>query len=340
MRREAVARVLGAGFIAATLVGALAWVASGCSGWDPREPFTRNAPEVDESLRHLDAGKPESAAEALERYLGTGACIDGGIGLPDRVRQRPDGSYDLGLALFQLAERFGQRFGDEEREDEGAPDEQTSELRSQQVDCALVMLRAIAADPKVPAELRARALYLAGNLEFLRRGYEDAVKLYDQSLTILPGVPEDASVDGLGRDAAHNRAIALRRIDDQKDAGSDGGEPDASDEPDSGDDGGDKPDASDKPDAGSDGGEPNEPDGGDDEPDAGKDGGDEPDASDKPDAGDDGGAAPEPPAEPPPAEPRQQDDRILDQLEQAPTYQEQEARDRARRRRGRTMEDK
>lgn len=340
MRREAFGRALGAGFAASILAGALAWVAGGCSGWDPREPFTRNAPEVDQSLRELDAGKPESAADALERYLGTGACVDGGIGLPDRVRQRPDGSYDLGLALFQLAERFGQRFGDEEREGEGAQDERAAELRSQQVDCALVMLRAIAADPKVPAELRARALYLAGNLEFLRRGYEDAVKLYDQALTILPGVPEDAAADGLGRDAAHNRAIALRRIDDQKDAGSDGGEPDASD------DGGDKSDASDEqPDAGSDSGEPDagddKPDGGDEQPDAGDDGGGEPDAGDKPDAGDDGDApVPEPSAEPPPAEPRQQDERILDQLEQAPTYQEQEARDRARRRRGRTMEDK
>jgi tetratricopeptide (TPR) repeat protein len=334
MRRDAIKRLFGVGFAVAALAGALAWVAGGCSGWDPREPFTRNAPEVDQSLYAFDAGKPESAAEALEKYLGTGACVDGGIGLPDRVRQRPDGSYDLGLALFQLAERFGQRFGEEEATAEGSKDEHAAELRSQQVDCALVMLRAIAADPKVPAELRARAYYLAGNLEFLRRGYEDAVRLYDQALTILPGVAEDASADGLGRDAAHNRAIALRRIDDQKDAGNDGGD----DKPDGGDDkpdgGDDKPDGGDdKPDGGDD-----KPDGGDDKPDGGDDkpdgGDDKPDGGDdKPDGGDEGSA-------PPPAEPRQQDDRILDQLEQAPTYQEQEAKARSRRRQGRTMEDK
>ena len=51
-----------------------------------------------------------------------------------------------------------------------------------------LVVRAIAADPEVPAELRARARYLAGNLEFLRKKYEDAVKEYDQALALVPGL--------------------------------------------------------------------------------------------------------------------------------------------------------
>ena len=67
------------------------------------------------------------------------------------------------------------------------------------------------------------------------------------------------------------------------------------------------------------------------------------------DAGEDGGEAdggdsqqPPPEAqrpEPPPEEMRD-DERMLEQLEEAPTYQEQEAKNRARGRRGREMEDK
>ena len=60
------------------------------------------------------------------------------------------------------------------------------------------------------------------------------------------------------------------------------------------------------------------------------------------DNGQDGAAPePDPTAEKQPATPnRQQDERILDQLEEAPTYQEQEAKNRASTRRGRAMEDK
>ncbi|WP_437731608.1 tetratricopeptide repeat protein [Sorangium sp. So ce1335] len=342
-------RVLAIGLAAACLTGAAFSAASGCSGWDPTSPFERNAPAVDQAIRELDAGNLESAAQALESYLGTGPCSDAGIGLPDSVRQKPNGSFDLGLTLFHMAERYGHRFGDEELADGGPEQEQNDALRGIEIDCALTLVKAIAADPSVPADLRARARYLAGNLEFLRRKYEDAVKYYDQALAIIPGVLEEAGGDGVGRDAAWNRAIALRRIEEQKDAGPPDAEPDAPPdaepdappdaEPDAGDDGG-------EPDAGDDGGEP---DAGDDggEPDAGDDGGGDQDESpdagpqdQQPDAGqpDQPEPPPEQPQEPPPS--GRQDDRVLDQLEEAPTYQEQEAKSRAGMRRGRGMEDK
>jgi tetratricopeptide (TPR) repeat protein len=315
---------------------------AGCNGWDPRSPFERNAPEVDEALVDLDAGRQQNAEQTLEQYLGTGRCsVDGGIGLPASLVQKPNGSFDLGLTLFYLGEGFGQRFGDEElAADGGYREEQNAQRRAIPVGCALAIARAIANDPKVPLEVRARAHYLAGNLEFLRRKYEEAVKEYDQALALVPGLMIEAGGDGIGRDAAWNRAIALRRIQDQKDAGSDA--PDASD----GDDGSDGSDASD----GSDGRDgSNGDDGGDggDKGDAGKDaGGDGGDKQDQQDAGgddqQDGGAQPEP-QPPQPAKPEstpEQDRRMLEQLEQAPTYQEQEAKQRARVRGRARMEDK
>jgi tetratricopeptide (TPR) repeat protein len=333
-RRKASLRPIALAASVVVALGLGAWVAaSGCSGWDPTKPFERNAPEVDQALADLDAGKLESAADALQRYLGTGPCTDAGLGLPDLVRQRPDGSFDLGLVLFGLGERFGQRFGDE-TPDGGSPDEEAA--RGMYVDCALIAVRAIAADAKVPIELRARAYYLAGNLEFLRRQYEKAVELYDDALALVPGVIEEAGGDPVGRDAAWNRAIALRRIEEQKDAGQDA-EPDANDsgqdaEPDGGDDAG-PPDAG-GDDGGQDGGDDqSQPDGGQDqEPDAG-----EPESPDG-GSGQDGGRQDKEEPEPPPE--MQQDDRVLDRLEEAPTYQEQEAKSRAGVRRGRPMEDK
>ncbi len=347
-------RLAALGLLGAAVIGGAAALMSSCSGWDPRSPFERNAPEVDQAIREMDAGDFKSAEDALEKYLGTGACADGGLGVSDAIHKKPNGTFDLGLTLFSLGERFGRRFGDEELGDGGPGEEQLMEQRSAEIDCALPLVKAIAGDPSVPAELRARAYYLAGNLEFLRRKYEEAVKNYDLALAIVPGLYEEAGGDGIGRDAAWNRAIALRRIEDQKDAGndaadgsdgddgsdgndgsdgSDGGDeadaPDSADAPDGGDDGGD---GGQKPDAGGDSGSP---DGGkgDAGADAGGDGG-----SDK---GDGGAPEPKPDQKKPQDTPSpQQDDRMLDQLEEAPTYQEQEAKQRAALRRGRTMEDK
>jgi hypothetical protein len=339
--------MLAAGAWGGALAAATALAIAGCNGWDPRRPFERNAPAVDDAIEELDAGRQEPAEKLLAEYLGaTGRCSpDAGFGLPEAARQKADGTFDLGLTLFYLGERFGRRFGDEEGGDGGAEDRALAERRSIEVDCALAVVHAIAQDPKVPAELRARARYLAGNLEFLRRRYEQAVKEYDQALAIVPGLLEEAGGDGIGRDAAWNRAIALRRIQDQQDAGTDA--PDSSDGDDGSDgsdaadgsDGSDAADASDGNDAGPDGGDGG--DGGDgDGGNQDKDGGKQDADAGKQDG--DGGARPQEPP-PQPASP-QQDERMLDLLEQAPSYQKREAEKKLKelqlRRTRSTMEDK
>lgn len=348
-----------AAFALACVAGAATWATTGCSGWDPTSPFERNSPQVNEAIEGLEAGRPESAEQILQSYLGTGPCSDAGIGLPDSVRQKHNASFDLGLTLFYLAERYGRRFGEEEQASETEEDKAQAELRSLEIECALVIVKAIAADPSVPPDVRARARYLAGNLEFLRKRYEQAVAEYDQALQIIPGLDEETGRDGIGRDAAWNRAIALRRIQDQKDAGPDSPDADDGSDADDADDGADAPEG-DAPDSGPDAddgsdGDSGDNDGGDDGgKDSGPDGGEEQDA-DKGDApsdsggdaspNDDGADAaapqPDPTGQKQPASPdKRQDDRILDQLEEAPTYQEQEAKARAGVRRGRAMEDK
>ncbi len=311
------------------LAVALASAVTAACGWNPSRPFEREAPQVKEAIAALDAGDASHATLTLQEYLSTGACKEGNIGTPDLLKLKPDGTFDLGLALFKIAESHGRRFGEEEL-DSGA-DPTTKGLRSENLSCALRIVRAIAEDPKQTPALRARARYLEGNLLFLDAAYEDAVKAYDRALEIIPGVPEagadagrDEVVDTIGQDAAWNRAIALRRIEDKKDAGqdasSDSGDPEAS----AGDSGGG--------DSGGDsGGEGGKNDG-----DSGGGGGDDGGADAKgDDAGDDPGKKPDPPPEapdagPPPPSRADQDERILDQLENAPTVQQEAAKRHAR----------
>lgn len=349
-----VPRVAGLLFAVACAGAVGSAVSAGCNGWTPLEPFERNSPEVDEALEFIDSGAFESAEQALTRYLGTGPCEKGNIGLPEAVRDRYNGSFDLGLTLFHLAEKYGRPFGEEET-GESPSDDPQAEKRSLEIDCALIIVKAIAADPKVPTELRARARYLAGNLEFLRRKYEEAVEEYDKALELVPGIAEDAGGDGIGRDAAWNRAIALRRIQEQKDAGADSDAPDSDD--------GDAPDSPDADDAsdgdagddasdGDAGDDASDGDAGDQPTDAGDDGAQDAGDGGAPDAGDDGGGPEdqkeEPtPGDPEPAQPKdphaqQQtpDDRILDRLEEAPSFQEAEAKKRAAVRGRIRMEDK
>ena len=352
-------------FGVACLVGAVSHLTVGCNGYDPRDPFQHNAPDVDKALAKMDAGDFTSAEEVLGEYLGTGVCDRGKIGIPETVREKSDGSFDLGLILFYLGEKYGRVFGDEEKGDpDKADDPAELEKRSSEIDCAILILGAIANDPKVPLELRARAAYLEGNLEFMRRHYEEAVRLYDQALKLIPGVVEEAGGDGIGRDAAWNRAIALRRIEDKKDAGTDGGEDadgadgnDGADaQPDGGADGSDGgsggPDAADGNSGADDGGDAGNDagDAGDAGKDAGKDASDPNDKNEEPDAGEPDGGEPQ---SPDPQEPsqgqrdqnpedtqqdqQQQEDRLLDKFDQTPTYQQQEAKRRGGRR---TMEDK
>jgi hypothetical protein len=271
--------------------------------WDPKKPFERESPVVNDAIVLLDAGQAPPAAATLEDYLSTGACAEGNIGAPDSLRRLPNGSFDLGLALFKIGESFGRRFGEEEN-DGGADDPS----RKAQIECALRVVRAIAEDAEQPLELRARARYLEGNLLFLGAQYEEAVAAYDKALVLAPGMIDAG--DAIGRDAAWNRAIALRRIDDRKDAGQDSGN-DGGDGGDGGNDGGSE--GGDGGDGGGDGGPP------------------------------DGGGEPPDAAPPPPdAAPRSdQDERTLDQLEGAPTLQQEVLKRQAgKTQRGRGMVDK
>jgi Ca-activated chloride channel family protein len=293
--------------------------------------FERNAPEVVEAIQALDAGDAGAAVDLLQQYLSTGKCEKGEIGVPDPVRERPNASFDLGLGLFRIAERYGQRFGEQPVLHDGGPtqeEQQLSEQRGAEVDCALRIVRMVAGDMTLAPEFRSRALYLAGNLEFLRGDYRTAVKSYDAALKVIPGLPPDAG-DSIGRDAAHNRSIALRRIEEEDKKKPDAGPPDAG-KPDAGpQDGGGSPDSGQQnPDGG---GQQNPPDAGDDKKDAGQ--------NSAPDAGD-GDAGAEPPPQPEKNSDANQDESILDQLEQAPTVQQQDAKNRGLRGRGGGMEDK
>lgn len=288
--------------------------------WNPSRPFEREAPPVKEAIVDLDAGDAGSAAAKLEDYLATGACSEGSIGAPDTLKKRADGTFDLGLALFRIGESFGRRFGEEEID--AGVDEAMRAKRSAQVQCARRVADAIADDPGVSIDRRARAFYLEGNLALLDGDYEGAVHAYDRALVLAPGM-SDAG-DEVGRDAAWNRAIALRRIEDKKDAGkdasNDASQDAAQDAP------GDAPQ-----DAPKDTGQDSAADSG-----GGHDSGQDSASSPPPDAG-------EPPkqdaaAQPPPPT-ADQDERMLEQLENAPTLQQEEAK-RAGRKRVRGMADK
>jgi hypothetical protein len=308
-------------------------------GWDPARPFDREAPQVNEALKQYDAGEAGSAADLLEDYLRTGICKEGNIGVPLRVREKGSGSFDLGLALFKIGESYGHRFGDEEN-DAGFLDPNLKTLRGAQVDCALRIVRSIAEDVAQPVHLRARARYLEGNLLFLTAAYKEAVTAYDHALELAPGMGDagpigarsDSGVvyvpDPIGRDAAWNRAVALRRIEDKEKK--DAGQPDSG----NGDGGGQN-----SPDGGQDqnkdgGGDDKNKDAGNnnknDNKDAGKDSGkdDQNNKKDDPPKDEKDAGANNPP--PPPPSRQNQDDRILDQLENAPTVQQEAAKKHAK----------
>lgn len=339
--RQALSR---SAIFAALGFGAISSGTAAC-GWDPSKPFEREAPEVREAIGHLDGGDARAANLVLTEYLGTGVCKEGNIGTPPRVKERSNASFDLGLALFKVAEAYGRRFGEEEIE-AGVLDEQILKAqRGESVECALKIARAVATDPDQPVALRARARYLEGNLLFLNASYEEAVRAYDHALELAPGMGDAGPLgasdarpwapDPVGQDAAYNRAIALRRIEDKKDAGKDA----QSDSPgEGGGDGG----GGQSGDAGKDGGGGQGGDGGKDAGghDSGSQdaGGDDQDPEKqkppkpKEEQGKDAGA-------PPPSR-QSQDERILDQLESAPTVQQEAAKKQGRARRVRGMADK
>ncbi len=303
---------------------------------EPRDPFQRYSPVVDQAIAQLDGGDAGLGTNLLAEYLSTGRCDKGQIGAPDSLNKRSHAALDLGLLLFRVAESYGQRFG----EPTAAPDtkaspenEQALARRGEQSDCALRVVSVIAADPELPVELRARAEYLVGNLRFLRQEWQKAVDAYDRALRLVPGLALDAG-DLVGRDAAFNRAIALRRLREEPpdagpDAGQDGGDPNDAGAPDAGDSGSPQPDAGDGDDGGADASSPKDQPGADagtppPSPDAGQDQKDQKDQK-----------------QPPPdsSESPDQQERVLQMLEDTPTFQEHMAKGRTLRRRP-TMEDK
>jgi tetratricopeptide (TPR) repeat protein len=342
------------GFFATCVLGMLGHYGFGCSGWDPRRPFERSNADVDRAIQMIEDGEYENAQEVLSDYLGGGQCKNGKIELTDKARKKADGTFDLGLVLFYLAEKYGRRFGEEAVPEGGVDDAELVEKRDLEIKCGLIVAVGIARDPQLPPDLRARAMYLAGNLEFLRGNYKDAIKYYEESLKLVPGIPEDQQGDGIGRDAAWNRATALRRLEkeQEKDGGQQEQEPQPQPQPqddpqnpqgpEKQDGGGD-----DKGDAGNDAGDKESPEANDAGPDGGQDGGPEDggkNGSQSPDAGD----SPQDPRDPQNQDPEQADpggpsgqqgDRVLDQFEQVPTYQQEDAKKRSEGRR-RNMEDK
>jgi tetratricopeptide (TPR) repeat protein len=311
--------------------------------------FERDDPRVEAARAALEAGADadlDRAQQDLEEVLRFRCESDGGT---DLVIERPNAAFDLGLVLFRIAELVGGRFGDEERIDAGGEEaESIVAARARGLDCAQLLLRKLAKDPATPLEIAQRARYLLGNFAFLARRYDDAIAHYDEVLVRTPargtdppgeaGPPVD---DGaLARDAAWNRAIALKRRDDQKDAGPDGGDdaaPESGPDADGGQDGGADADS-----AGQDGGDDGRNDGDDGRNDGGADGRD--DAADRGDAGppetgpDDAGPPQAPsaaPTTPPPAPSSSAafDLRELDRFDQkAPFDPDFKARARERRR--------
>jgi len=371
-RRPAV----GMGIVAALLLGGLAFFA-GCTSWDPRHPFERNAPEVDAAIAAMEGGEAQRAADLLQAYLQTGPCSEEGIGLPDAVRDRYNASFDFGLALFQLAETYGHRFGDEPMPAPSAsgmplapptgeppPDDEKAAKREQTIACALAIVNAIGSDPEIPIDLRARAFYLAGNLDFMQEKYEEAVKSYDLALKLLPGFPEPQEgeeqkgtpKDTIGADAAWNRSIALWRQQEIEAQQPPPPEPQPDDENQSQN----EPEDGDKKDDGGDEDEGDQEKKGDKGDEGDEDEGDEKDPQKEPEEGDEGDEKEQEQPQPEPGEEESNKganegidesgqeegaqaslEALLDQFESAPTYQEEAAKKRGNNvRRRRVMEDK
>jgi Ca-activated chloride channel family protein len=292
--------------------------------------FTRNAPDVERAVAALNGNDAGVAERLLTGYLGTGECQEGRIGSPPLVAERPEASFDLGLALFRIAERFGARFGEETGP---TKDQALLGKRSEEVSCASTILDQVIARHDVPLDLRAHAHYLSGNLEFLRHNYKAAVAAYDKALELVPG-DEAETADRIGRDAAHNRALALRYEQENEkppeppDAGPppeqpDGGQPQQNDDQKNDDQNKDQQDQN-KDDQKQDQ---------DQDQDQQKQDQNQDQAQNQDQQQDQGGGQPEQQQPQPPEKQQQQaspslsqDEKVLDKLERAPTVQQHQAR--------------
>ncbi len=342
---------------------------TGCKPID--QLFERESPVVNDAIDALERGDHERATELLTAYLETGACEAGVIGAGDRARALGDAAFDLGLAFAHAQSKALGASGTSAgpaglslppglaqpgQAAPVAPQASEDEASKPLVECGLRLLGPLA-ESEHPAALRARALYLMGNLETRRKSYRAAVTAYDRGILLVPGLPDGENVDAIGRELAHNRAFALRRAieeeekkkkeDDQK--SDDEKKDDQKSDDEKKDDQNQSKDQQDqqknadqksedeKKDEPNQAGEP------------GKDG-EPPDAQD----GEQQAGADEPgkPSDPKQAQAAQagksapsvsQDERMLDLLEQAPTLQQEQAKQRGAARIGRprgTMEDK
>lgn len=323
---------------------------SGCSGWDPRDPFARSAPEVDRAIELYEAGQVEVSEELLAAYLELARCKDDELKPSPALRERADAAFDLGLAYFGLAQRTGTPFGQEEKLE---PAE--LERRAAWVRCAATVLGAVASDERGSAELRARARFLHGNLLVSVRDHKRALEQYDAALRLVPAIADGVAGDTIGRDVAYNRAIALRRLEEEQPP-----EPEPQPQPQPQPEPQPQPQQEPEPQEPEEP-QPQEPQGQDPQPQEPQ--GQEPEPREpqgqEPQQGEPDDPPQEPPpsagGEPPPAQPlpepspsappgpgsggSDQRDRVLDQFEQAPSYQGEEARRRGQGRR-RSMEDK
>jgi hypothetical protein len=243
-----------------------------CS-YDFGKLFLRDDPQVEEARGILEASTAGQEADLpaarsdLEQVLEFHCESDGGR---DLVIDRPGAAIDLGLVMFRTSELIGRRFGEEEV-DSGTPeaDEQLMAARVKELDCAQLYLMKLADDPGTDPKIALKARYLLGNFAFLSRRYTDAIARYDSVLTAHPargtepsdgGPPDDE--DAVARAAAWTRAIALKRLEDQKpDAGSETPDSSADSSPPDGGDGGDGGDAGDGGDGGGEGGKDSSGDG-------------------------------------------------------------------------------
>lgn len=347
----------------------------GCADFDSL--FIRESPVVNDAIEALRANKQTEATQILTKYLETGACDAGVIGAGERARRLGDASLDLGLALAGAFPPSGKGAGGAPAPAASAPSAAPPSASppsglpsaapptvdpevSARIDCALRVLSPIAENVDLSSDLRARAHYLMGNLELSRDGFQAAIDAYDRAIVLAPGLPEKTG-DAIGRDIAKNRAVAQRRLQEEEERKKKEEEqkqdqpkdpedqPQDQDQKDQGDQGQDQKDQADQDQKPGDQGQDQKDPG-----DQGQKPGEQPSPSDAGDdqeaPKDDGSSAGDQGDGPNQASSSQgqkgapaasQDARILDRLEQAPTLQQHDAKQKARTLRIRpTMEDK
>ncbi|MCH2107718.1 MAG: hypothetical protein MK135_00170, partial [Polyangiaceae bacterium] len=172
----------------------------GCEKSD--DLFIRESPKVNQAIEALRESKYLDATSLLESYLETGACESGVIGAGDRARQYGDAAFDLALAfidttrqaLAESAEKNanasstqpGMMANPMGQANPGGGEEASQEQLNSELECALRLLAPLTEDRNHSAALRGRASYLIGNLELLRSEFDAAIAAYDQALQLLP----------------------------------------------------------------------------------------------------------------------------------------------------------